>query len=97
VKLASILERVTLREDPRPKTLSTDIFHQTLTPNKMESNARHSLAFWNDLIKKTLEEIGLKITQRPHSPETEKLVTFAEYRAWAESLGKSRGWSKETD
>ncbi len=60
-------------------------------------NERHSVAFWTNLIKKTLDEIDQELLERTGLPKAERLVTFTEYRAWVESLGKIKGWNHEME
>jgi len=60
-------------------------------------NERHSVAFWTNLIKKILDEIDQELLERTGLPKAERLVTFTEYRAWVESLGKTKGWSHEME
>ena len=60
-------------------------------------NERHSVAFWTNLIRNTLDEIDQELLERTGLPKAEGLVTFTEYRSWAESLGKTKGWSHEME
>jgi hypothetical protein len=73
------------------------VHNYEILQKEIQRNERHSVAFWTNLIKKTLDEIDQELLQRTGLPQEERLVTYTEYRAWAESLGKIKGWSHEME
>ena len=73
------------------------VHNYEMLQKKIQGNEKHSFAYWTNLIRETLIEIDQEVLKRTGLPQEEKLVTFPEYRAWAQSLGRLKGWSHEIE